>query len=143
VVLDKSLRARTANAAFYRDFQVSKEETEGRFVYATLAMLVREAGHDVRKAYDGRTVVDAALDYRPNVVLLDIGLPGLNGFEVAKRLRQQPTLQNAVLVAMTGYGQESDRKRSQEAGFDHHLIKPGDFGKVLQILTTVSELRVR
>jgi CheY-like chemotaxis protein/two-component sensor histidine kinase len=106
----------------------------------TLAMLVQESGHEVRTAYDGSAVLEAALDYRPNVVLLDIGLPGLNGFEVAKRLRQQPTLKNTVLVAMTGYGQESDRKRSQEAGFDHHLVKPGDFGKVLQILATVSEL---
>ena len=105
----------------------------------TLAMLVQESGHEVRTAYDGLTVVEVALDYRPNVVLLDIGLPGLNGFEVAKRLRQQPALQNAVLVAMTGYGQESDRQRSREAGFDHHLVKPGDFGKVLQILATVSE----
>jgi CheY-like chemotaxis protein len=104
----------------------------------TLAMLVRESGHEARAAYDGSEVLEAALDYRPNVVLLDIGLPGLNGFEVAKRLRQQPTLKNAVLVAMTGYGQESDRRRSQEAGFDHHLVKPGDFGKVLQILETVS-----
>ena len=109
----------------------------------TLALLVKESGHDVRTAYDGSAVLEAALDYRPNVVLLDIGLPGLNGFEVAKRLRQQPALQNAVLVAMTGYGQESDRQRSQEAGFDHHLVKPGDFGKVLQILATVSELPAR
>jgi PAS domain S-box-containing protein len=106
----------------------------------TLAMLVQASGHEARTAYDGPAVLEAALDYRPHVVLLDIGLPGLNGFEIAKRLRQQPALQNAVLVAMTGYGQESDRKRSQEAGFDHHLVKPGDFGKVLQILATVSEL---
>ena len=105
----------------------------------TLAMLVQEAGHEVRTAFDGLTVVEAALDFRPNVVLLDIGLPGLNGFEVAKRLRRQPVLKNIVLVAMTGYGQESDRQRSQEAGFDHHLVKPGDFGKLLQILATVSE----
>ena len=105
----------------------------------TLALLVKESGHEVRTAYDGSTVLEAALDYRPDVVLLDIGLPGLNGFEVAKRLRQQPALQNVVLVAMTGYGQESDRQRSKEAGFDHHLVKPGDFGKVLQILATVSE----
>ena len=77
------------------------------------------------------------------MVLLDIGLPGLNGFEGAKQLRHQPTLKNVVLVAMTGYGQESDRKRSKEAGFDHHLVKPGDFGKVLQILATVSELPAR
>ena len=106
----------------------------------TLALLVKETGHDVRTAYDGSSVLEAALDYRPNVVLLDIGLPGLNGFEVAKKLRQQPALQNTVLVAMTGYGQKSDRQRSKEAGFDHHLVKPGDFGKLLQILATVSEL---
>jgi PAS domain S-box-containing protein len=105
----------------------------------TLAMLVEESGHDVRTAYDGSAVLEAALDYRPHVVLLDIGLPGLNGFEVAKQLRQQPALQNAVLVAMTGYGGVSDRQRSQEAGFDHHLVKPGDFGKLLQLLATVAE----
>jgi PAS domain S-box-containing protein len=106
----------------------------------TLAMLVTESGHDVRTAYDGPTVLEAALDYRPNVVLLDIGLPGLNGYDVAKQLRQQPALQNVVLVAMTGYGAESDLQRSFAAGFDHHLVKPGDFGKLLQILATVSEL---
>ena len=75
----------------------------------------------------------------PIVVLLDIGLPGLDGFEVAKRIRQQPALHNVVLVAMTGYGRETDRQRSQEAGFDHHLVKPADFRKVQQILATVSE----
>ncbi len=109
----------------------------------TLALLARESGYDVRTAYDGSTVLEAALDYRPDVVLLDIGLPGLNGFEVAKQLHQQPALQNAVLVAMTGYGGVSDRQRSHEAGFDHHLVKPGDFGKVLHILATVSELPAR
>jgi PAS domain S-box-containing protein len=106
----------------------------------TLALLVTESGHDVRTAYDGPAVLEAALDYRPNVVLLDIGLPGLNGFEIAKRLRQHTALQNTVLVAMTGYGGVSDLQRSFEAGFDHHLIKPGDFGKILQILATLSEL---
>ena len=105
----------------------------------TLAMLLEESGHDVRTAHDGPTALEAALDYRPDVVLLDIGLPGLDGYEVAKRMRQQPVLKNVVLVAMTGYGQESDRQRSQEAGFDHHLVKPAEFGKVQQILATVSE----
>ena len=109
----------------------------------TLALLVKESGYDVRTAYDGSAVLETALDYRPNVVLLDIGLPGLNGFEVAKQLRQQPALQNAVLVAMTGYGGESDLQRSFAAGFDHHLVKPGDFGKVLKILATVSESPAR
>ena len=108
-----------------------------------LATLVRESGHDVRTAHDGPTGLQAALDYLPNVALLDIGLPGLNGFEIAKQLRQQITFKNAVLVALTGYGQDSDRLRSQEAGFDHHVVKPGDFGKILQILATVSEQPAR
>ena len=109
----------------------------------TLAMLVRESGHEVRTAYDGSAVLEMALDYRPNVVLLDIGLPGLNGFKVVKRLRRQPALQNTVLVAMTGYGQASDRQRSKEAGFDYHLVKPGDFAKVLEILEAASALLTR
>ncbi len=105
----------------------------------TVAMLLKTRGHDVRIVHDGPSTLQAALDYRPDVVLLDIGLPGLDGFEVAKRLKQHPMLSGIVLVAMTGYGQESDHQRSQEAGFDHHLVKPVDFGKVQQILATVSE----
>jgi PAS domain S-box-containing protein len=104
----------------------------------TLGMLLQESGHDVRTAFDGPTALEVALEYRPEVVLLDIGLPGLDGFEVAKRLRQQPALGSVVLVAMTGYGQDSDRQRSLDAGFDHHLSKPADFGKVQDILATVS-----
>jgi DNA-binding response OmpR family regulator len=96
-----------------------------------------QSGHDIRTAHNGSTALEGALDCRPNVVLLGIGLPGLDGFEVVKRIRQQPVLQNIVLLAMARYGQESDRWRAQEAGFDHHLVKPGDFGKVLQILATV------
>ena len=68
-------------------------------------LLLEESGHDVQTAYDGPTALEIALDYRPNVVLLDIGLPGIDGFEVAKQLRQQPDLSSVVLVAMTGYGQ--------------------------------------
>jgi len=105
----------------------------------TIGMLLQASGHEIRIIYDGLAALDAALDFRPRVVLLDIGLPGLDGFEVAKRLRQQASLQNILLVAMTGYGQESDRQRSKEAGFDHHLVKPANFKQVLQILTTVSE----
>jgi CheY-like chemotaxis protein len=76
----------------------------------------------------------AALEYRPDVVLLDIGLPLVDGFAVAKRLRQEPALGDVVLVALTGYGQESDRQQSREAGFDHHLVKPVDFAKIESIL---------
>ncbi|MEK6261514.1 MAG: response regulator [Planctomycetota bacterium] len=83
--------------------------------------------------------VQAALDYQPDVALLDIGLPGLNGYEVAKRIRQEPTLQNVVLVALTGYGQDSDRQASRQAGFNHHLVKPALMEQLEQILATVSE----
>ena len=105
----------------------------------TLAMLLEVSGHDVRMANDGPTALEIALDFRPSVVLLDIGLPGIDGFEVAKRLRQKPGLGSVLLVAMTGYGQVADKQRSQGAGFDHHLVKPAEFEKVLQILATVSK----
>ena len=68
---------------------------------------------------------------------MDIGLPKLNGYEVAQRIRQQDTLKNTVLVALTGYGLESDRKRSQAAGFDHHLVKPADFDEIENILAGI------
>ena len=74
-------------------------------------------------------------------MLLDIGLPGLDGFEVARRVRRQPVLHHVVLVAMTGYGQETDRQRSREAGFDHHLVKPVDFDQVRKILASIANKR--
>ena len=102
----------------------------------SLAMLLQASGHDTRLAQDGDNALKTALDYRPDVVLLDIGLPGVDGFQVAKRMRQEPTLKGVVLVALTGYGQDSDRERSREAGFNHHLVKPVDFAKVESILAT-------
>ena len=105
----------------------------------TLALLLEMSGHEVRTAHTGPDALEAAIEYRPNAVLLDIGLPGLNGYEVAKRIRQEPALSGIVLVAMTGYGQENDLQLSRESGFDHHLVKPADFGKVQQILATISD----
>ncbi len=87
----------------------------------SLGMLLEATGHDVQVAYDGPTALQATRDYEPHVVLLDIGLPGLDGYEVAKRIREQLTLKNTVLVAMTGYGNVVDVRRSEEAGFNHHL----------------------
>ncbi len=104
-----------------------------------LGMLLLSAGHDVLTVHDGPSTLVAALDFRPDVVLLDIGLPGLNGYEVATKLRQQTVFQDVVLVAMTGYGQDSDRKRSHEAGFDHHLVKPPDFNKLTEILSGITK----
>lgn len=104
-----------------------------------VSILLQTFGHDVRLAYDGASAMQAALEYVPDVVLLDIGLPAVSGYEVAKWMRQQPALKNVVLVALTGYGQESDRQRTKDAGFDHHLTKPAEFAKVQAILSSVVE----
>jgi PAS domain S-box-containing protein len=104
----------------------------------SLAMLLESSGHHVRMAHDGPAALEAALEYRPDVMLLDIGLPMLNGFEVAERVRKLTDIQNTVLVAVTGYGQQKDRTRTTEAGFDHHLVKPANFGEVEKILATVA-----
>jgi PAS domain S-box-containing protein len=104
-----------------------------------LKLLVEEAGHLVRMAHTGPTALAAALDYRPDVMLLDIGLPELDGIEVAKRIRQEPLLHDIVLVAVTGYRPAADQLRMQEAGFDHYLVKPADFEKVREILAAVTE----
>jgi len=103
-----------------------------------VAMLLRAFGHDARLALDGAGAMQVALEYSPEVVLLDIGLPIVNGYQVAQWIRQEPTLKDVVLVALTGYGQQSDRQRSLDAGFDHHLVKPVDFAKVQSILSAVA-----
>ena len=92
----------------------------------SLAMLLRVRGHDVRTAYDGRQGLAAAEDYRPGVFILDIGLPGLDGYAVARALRAMPAFRTALLVALTGYGAEEDRRACYRAGFDAHLVKPVD-----------------
>jgi CheY-like chemotaxis protein/anti-sigma regulatory factor (Ser/Thr protein kinase) len=105
----------------------------------TLGLLLKATGHDARMAFDGVNAVKVALEFLPNIVLLDIGLPGLDGYEVAKRLRQDSSLDGVVLVALTGYGQATDKLRSQDAGFNHHLVKPTDFMKIKEILASVSQ----
>ena len=90
----------------------------------SLATLLRVWGHDVQVVHDGLEAIDAAREQRPEVVLLDIGLPGLDGYQVARRLREDVGLESSLLVAMTGYGQPEDRRRSREAGIHHHFVKP-------------------
>ncbi len=89
-----------------------------------MSFLLRLRGHEVRTAFDGHQALKEALVFKPHAVLCDIGLPGMNGYEVAERLRQQPAFERTPLIALTGYGQEEARRRAQEAGFDHHLVKP-------------------
>ena len=106
---------------------------------SSFSMLLRASGHDVRTAHDGFAAIEAALDYRPDAMLLDIGLPGLNGYEVAKRIRQHPEFLHVTLIALTGYGQDSDRQTSLQAGFNHHLVKPARLEQLQKILASISE----
>jgi CheY-like chemotaxis protein len=100
----------------------------------SIALLLRLGGHEVRMAYDGPTALLIAQAFRPHAVLLDIGMPGMDGYEVAVRLRRQPGPPPELLVALTGWGQETDQRRSQEAGFDHHLVKPAEPAAVQRLL---------
>ena len=109
---------------------------DNRDATETLEMLLQLWGYDVRSVHSGTEALEVAPEYQPEVVLLDIGLPGMSGYEVAQRLREIPGLAGTTLVAVTGYGQESDRSRTREAGFDRHLVKPVDPSHLQEILAT-------
>jgi PAS domain S-box-containing protein len=102
----------------------------------SLALLLRLQGHEVRTARDGPSALELAATFRPEVLLLDIGMPGMSGYEVARQTRQMPEVSNAFLVAQTGWAQDEDRRRALEAGFDHHLVKPVDFAALEQLLAS-------
>jgi PAS domain S-box-containing protein len=114
-----------------RRILVVDDNTDGA---ETLSILLSLSGHTVRVANDGPTALVAAGEFRPDVVLLDIGLPGLDGYEVARRLRARPEFRSTRLVALTGWGQQSDRERSRAAGFDYHAVKPIDPGELRKVL---------
>ena len=99
----------------------------------SLAMLLRTSGNDIRTAYDGAEAVQVANDFEPEVVLLDIGLPNMDGHEVAQRIRQEPWARRTCLIAVTGWSDEADRARSRAAGFDHHLVKPHETRHLAQL----------
>jgi PAS domain S-box-containing protein len=105
----------------------------------TIALILEVSGYEVRTAYTAQTALEAAIAYRPTIVLLDIGLPDMDGYEVARRLRQHPEMKQVQLVALTGYGQQSDRQLSEEAGFDYHMVKPIDPEKLQELLATLAK----
>jgi signal transduction histidine kinase/integral membrane sensor domain MASE1/ActR/RegA family two-component response regulator len=125
--------ARTAGVAARRILVVD----DNRDAATTLAALLRRKGDDVRLAFDGREAIEAAAEFQPQIVLLDIGLPAMNGFEVARHIRRTAAGASAVLVALTGWSQEEDRRRSREAGFDHHLVKPVDHPTLERLLASI------
>jgi PAS domain S-box-containing protein len=103
----------------------------------SLTALLKISGHDTRMAHDGQAAVEEARQFLPDVVFLDIGMPTLDGHETAKLIRQQPWGKDVVLVALTGWGQSEDRRRSKDAGFDHHLVKPADPAVVEKLLASL------
>jgi len=101
----------------------------------SMAMLLRVLGAEVALAHSGRHALECVDAFKPDVVLLDIGMPGMDGYEVARRIRANPANRNMSLIALTGWGQDEDRRRSVAAGFDHHLVKPADIEQLRQLLT--------
>jgi two-component system CheB/CheR fusion protein len=98
---------------------------DNRDTATACSLLLQQMGHEVDTANDGIAALEHARTFRPQVFFLDIGLPGMNGYEVARTLREEG-FHNEVIVAISGYGQPDDRRRSREAGFDYHLVKPVD-----------------
>ena len=109
--------------AFPRASGIADDNLDGA---ESLAMLLANAGHAVAVANSGADALRLADHARPDVAILDIGMPGMNGYEVAKRIRSQAWGEDITLIALTGWGQDDDKRRSQHAGFDHHLTKPVD-----------------
>jgi CheY-like chemotaxis protein len=107
----------------------------------TIGFVLRKLGHETRMEYDGAAAVAAADAFRPDLILLDIGLPGKNGHEVAREIRQTPWGGTTTIIAVSGWGEEADRKQSREAGFDHHVVKPLDYEGVQRLLSTVESTR--
>ena len=114
----------------YRIFVVD----DNRMSADSMATLLQMTGHDTHTAYDGFEAVAETTAFRLNVILLDIGLPKLNGYEVARKIREQPSGKNITLIALTGWGQDEDRQKSKEAGFNGHLIKPVELTALMKLL---------
>ena len=98
--------------------------------------IIRGLGHEVAYAKDGAAALELAREFRPEVALLDIGLPEMSGYELARRLRELPGLETLFLVALTGYGREEDRRAAQDAGFNLHLVKPIDAERLQSLFAT-------
>ncbi len=104
----------------------------------SLSVMLGLVGHETHCAHDGMAAIEAAEAFRPDLILLDIGLPKLDGYEACRRIREQPWSQGMVIVALTGWSQDEDRRRSGEAGFDHHLVKPVDMDEIVRLLAVQS-----
>lgn len=109
---------------------------DNRDAARTLTLLLNLKGHEAHECYSGEQALVDAERLRPQVILVDISMPGLDGYQTCQLLRQQPWSRHLVMIALSGYGAQEDQRRSQEAGFDMHLVKPVDLMDLLQVLET-------
>ena len=100
----------------------------------TLAWVMEMNGYDVRACFDGRTAVETAHEFHPDIVLLDLGMPVMDGYEVCRRLRQDESLADVLVIAQTGWGGDAERRRTAEVGFNHHMTKPVDFAALMHFI---------
>lgn len=100
----------------------------------TTQMLLSMLGHEAEVAFDGPSGIDMAASSAPDVILLDIGLPGMDGYEVARRLREKTGQKETLLIALSGHGEPDDVQKAKEAGFDHHLVKPADTARLMALI---------
>lgn len=107
----------------------------------SLGMMLQFLGSDVHIVYDGEAALQALDSYKPALVLLDIGMPGMDGYDVARQIRQHPEARDVTLIALTGWGQPDDRRRARRAGFDDHLTKPLDMGALQRALAALNRPR--
>ncbi|MBX9652862.1 response regulator, partial [bacterium] len=108
---------------------------------SSLALMLDFMGNETRIAHDGQRAIDVAAEFHPDLILLDIGMPHLNGLEAAAEIRKRAWGREIMLVALTGWGQEEDRRRTKEAGFDLHLTKPIDFSVLTEVLDSIKKVR--
>jgi CheY-like chemotaxis protein len=101
----------------------------------SLAMLLQSLGHEIRTAHNGLEALEVAEEFHPEVMFLDIAMPKLDGYETARRVRSRPWARHTLLVALTGWGQQSDRERTKQAGFERHIVKPVDLEALRELLT--------
>ncbi len=130
-------RVRSADTAAVRPLKLLIVE-DNQDAAESLAQVLEIWGHEVRLALDGLAALDAAAELEPDVIFSDLGLPGIDGFELARRLREQPAFGRAVLVALSGYGRDDDKRRALEAGFDHHMVKPPDLDALAELIGRVA-----
>jgi PAS domain S-box-containing protein len=132
-VIEQTVEAPVTNVPTKRRILVVDDNADSA---ESLALLLRIQGNDTQIARDGIEAVEKAAEYKPDVILLDIGMPGMNGYEACQAIRRESWGTEALVIAMTGWGQAEDRRRSAEAGFDHHLVKPIDHAELLRLLAS-------